>query len=199
MDIVIALLQYYSFDLGGHSIDSLLRQWSTFDPNWVRLAIVESLYQGRYKAISVSQILGFWQRKGEPHCRFNHEFERLVCGDFVFSLPAPRKLTYEVPKPSRAVPTRQIYSSQNLPKASVPSQKNKTPPLQQSQRQSQQTQQPQPSQLSEIDKEVVLGLITESSLFVDKLKSMCKDPIPRLSAPDRAIDAEASVPVSADL
>ncbi len=81
MEIAIALLQNYSFDLGGFTIKDLTRAWSSFKPEWVRQAVIESLFQGRYKAVSVNQILHLWERKGEPNCRYNHEFERLVCGD----------------------------------------------------------------------------------------------------------------------
>jgi hypothetical protein len=81
MEIAIALLQNYSFDLGGYTIKDLTRAWSSFKPEWVRQAVIESLFQGRYKAVSVNQILHLWERKGEPNCRYNHEFERLVCGD----------------------------------------------------------------------------------------------------------------------
>jgi|JFJP01.1.fsa_nt_gi hypothetical protein len=81
MDIAIALLQHYSFDLGGYTIRDLIRTWEKFKPEWVRQAVIESLFQGRYKAVSVNQILQLWERKGEPNCRYNHEFERLVCGD----------------------------------------------------------------------------------------------------------------------
>jgi hypothetical protein len=81
MEIAISLLQHYSFDLGGYTIKDLTRAWSSFKPEWVRQAVIESLFQGRYKAVSVNQILHLWERKGEPNCRYNHEFERLVCGD----------------------------------------------------------------------------------------------------------------------
>jgi hypothetical protein len=40
--------------------------------------VVEALYQGRYKAISVEHLLNFWSRRGEPSFRFGSEFERLI-------------------------------------------------------------------------------------------------------------------------
>lgn len=46
---------------------------------WILEAIVEALYQGRYKTISVEQILIIWQRRGCPLHHFNGEFERIVC------------------------------------------------------------------------------------------------------------------------
>ncbi|UBF27633.1 hypothetical protein K9N68_06855 [Kovacikia minuta CCNUW1] len=77
------LLRHYSFDLDESTIDQHLAHWlETYPVNWVRLAIVEALYQGRYKAISVEQILVLWKRRGQPLYHFNHEFERLVCDKF---------------------------------------------------------------------------------------------------------------------
>jgi hypothetical protein len=74
------LLRFYSFDLGERTIDDLLNHWQeSYPENWVRLALIEALYQGRYKAVSVEQILVFWQRRGQPLHRFNHDFERLIC------------------------------------------------------------------------------------------------------------------------
>ncbi|MDX2097883.1 MAG: hypothetical protein SFW36_08910 [Leptolyngbyaceae cyanobacterium bins.59] len=46
---------------------------------WIRPAVIEALYQGRYKAISVTQLLTFWQRREQPLCHFSHEFERIIC------------------------------------------------------------------------------------------------------------------------
>lgn len=81
-DCTVALLLHYIFDLGGYSARQLVAHWSAHYPaNWVRLAVIEALYQGRYKAISVEQILGLWQRRGQVRQHFNCEFERLVCGN----------------------------------------------------------------------------------------------------------------------
>ncbi|MGI0484400.1 hypothetical protein ACN4EK_03120 [Pantanalinema rosaneae CENA516] len=74
------LLRYYSFDLGGYPVEQLLGHWLTqYAADWIRLAVIEALYQGRYKAISVEQILVLWQRRQQAFCHFNREFERLVC------------------------------------------------------------------------------------------------------------------------
>ncbi|WP_421654517.1 hypothetical protein [Leptothermofonsia sp. ETS-13] len=79
----VNLLRHYGFELEHETIEQLLAQWlKRYSINWVRLAIVEALYQGRYKAISVGQILALWQRRGQPLYHFNHEFERLVCDRF---------------------------------------------------------------------------------------------------------------------
>ncbi len=79
-DYAADLLRHYSFDLGEYTVEQLLSYWlGQYDSNWIRLAVIEALYQGRYKAISVEQILALWQRRGQPSYHFNHEFERLVC------------------------------------------------------------------------------------------------------------------------
>lgn len=78
-----ALLTHYSFDLGASTAEKLMIQWQKEYPgNWLRLAVIEALYQGRYKAVSVSQILAMWKRRGEALYHFNYEFERLICRNF---------------------------------------------------------------------------------------------------------------------
>ncbi len=77
----VMLLNDYSFDLDGYMVEQLVQEWAQhYPPRWVRLAIIEALYQGRYKAISVIQILAFWERRQDPLCHFNREFEHMVCG-----------------------------------------------------------------------------------------------------------------------
>lgn len=74
------LLANYSFDVGGYRASELVERWSGHYPaNWVRLAVIEALYQGRYKAVSVEQILVIWLRRNQPLYHFKYEFERLVC------------------------------------------------------------------------------------------------------------------------
>jgi hypothetical protein len=88
----VSLLHHYGFELGGYTIVQLLLAWQEQYPAaWIRLATIEALYQGRYKAISVEQILALWQRRNQPLYHFNHEFERLVCDNLPESLllPAP--------------------------------------------------------------------------------------------------------------
>ncbi|MEG4575750.1 hypothetical protein QUA56_24210 [Microcoleus sp. N3A4] len=85
-----ALLVHYGFDLGGKKAEKLAGEWLTKYPGyWLRLAVVEALYQGRYKAVSVGQLLSMWHRIGQPLYHFNREFERLVCNNF------PQNLTLE--------------------------------------------------------------------------------------------------------
>lgn len=90
-----ALLYYYRFDCGNLSIERVLQEWAEFDPEWIRLAIVEAIYRGRYKASSVTDILKFWQRRGEPYYRFGREFERSICSNVLLSPPGKQTLRYQ--------------------------------------------------------------------------------------------------------
>ncbi|MEB3161301.1 MAG: hypothetical protein VKL20_07560 [Synechocystis sp.] len=75
----IAVLKNYGFDLKGQDLGQLLENWvDHFSSAWVRLAVLESLYEGRYQSISVDHLLTFWEQRGEPHANFPQEFERLV-------------------------------------------------------------------------------------------------------------------------
>ncbi|MBD2609779.1 hypothetical protein H6G94_00575 [Nostoc punctiforme FACHB-252] len=86
-NLAIALLIHYSFDLSGYTANELVERWQTQYPlNWLHLAVIEALYQGRYKAVSVQQILVFWQRRQQATYHFNMEFERMVCSKFPQSL-----------------------------------------------------------------------------------------------------------------
>jgi hypothetical protein len=77
-----ALLVHYSFDMGDATVEATIARWlREFPADWIRLAAIEALYQGRYKIVSVRQILSLWQRRTQPNCHFNSDFERLVCRD----------------------------------------------------------------------------------------------------------------------
>lgn len=86
------LLQHYSFELGGLRPNEWVAEWrDRYPEHWLRSAIVEALYQGRYKVVSVVQILDMWERRGQSVCHYNGEFERMVCNRFLpltFSEPA---------------------------------------------------------------------------------------------------------------
>ena len=86
-DVAVALLIHYSFDRGGYTAGELIDRWlKDYPADWVCLAVIEALYQGRYKAISVEQILAFWNRRGQAVYHFNREFERLICGKVLQTL-----------------------------------------------------------------------------------------------------------------
>ncbi|NJK73428.1 MAG: hypothetical protein HC849_33965 [Oscillatoriales cyanobacterium RU_3_3] len=102
-----ALLVHYGFDLGGAKAEKLAGQWLTQYPGpWLRLATVEALYQGRYKAVSVGHLLEMWQRLGQPLYHFNGEFERLVCSNL------PQDLRVE--NDAKSVP-EEIYLPSDIP------------------------------------------------------------------------------------
>ncbi len=109
-ELAIALLTHYSFDLSGHTASELIKLWQTQYPvHWLHLAVVEALYQGRYKGISVQQILAFWQRRGQVIYHFNMEFERLICSKFPESLtemtaPVLPPIKPQIPSESASIP-----------------------------------------------------------------------------------------------
>jgi hypothetical protein len=76
---VVELIRRYGFDLDGYSVNALVDFWMQQYPAlWIRLATIEALYQGRYKTISIEQILNLWQRRTRPVYHFTGEFERMV-------------------------------------------------------------------------------------------------------------------------
>lgn len=84
------LLTSYRFELGNHDARQWVSLWlESYRPTWIRDAVIEALYQGRYKSISVRQILELWQRRGQPIRHVTHEFEAAVCREF-----AETKLTH---------------------------------------------------------------------------------------------------------
>ena len=75
-----SLINSYAFDLGNENADRLLQYWlNLYHASWIRLATIEALYLGRYKAISIEHILNVWLRIGSPNPHFSYEFERLIC------------------------------------------------------------------------------------------------------------------------
>ncbi len=217
MDIAIALLQRYSFDLGGYTISDLQRLWSRFKPEWLRQAAIEALFQGRYKAVSVYQILQLWERKGEPQHRYNREFERLVCDDVAVTYE--ERLAYKSP-PKRKEAIAEISPtplSQSLAE-SMPeltevsaigygrSQLQSSSQYQKLQAISGTTtrrQSDRPAQSIQAHSSddgsatyaaayINMTLLAEGSLFVDKLRSMCSDR-PITIEPEPVISTNTSV------
>jgi hypothetical protein len=85
-NVVVALILRYGFDLGEQSALSMVRSWSCkYDPSFLSLAVVESLHLGRYKAVSIEQVLNGWQRRGEPIPHFSEEFADMVSGPGVLA------------------------------------------------------------------------------------------------------------------
>lgn len=76
----IMLLSHYGFDTKPHTTAERMGHWlDLYAADWIRAAIIEALYQGRYKAISVEHILTLWQKRGHPAPHFTGDFERIIC------------------------------------------------------------------------------------------------------------------------
>jgi hypothetical protein len=90
------LLDCYGFDMQERSPAEYIDYWLTSCSRyWIRLAIVEALYQGRYKAVSVDHILRLWKRRGHPTFHFPHEFERLICRNVFVNKENIDKIEYQ--------------------------------------------------------------------------------------------------------
>jgi hypothetical protein len=74
------LLSNYSFELPETNVADLVFLWLSLYPGkWVVAAIVEAIYQGRYKVESVSRILESWSARGYPVHHFDYDFADVVC------------------------------------------------------------------------------------------------------------------------
>jgi hypothetical protein len=127
------LLRYYSFELGEYAVDHQITEWiDQYPVEWILPAITEALYQGRYKTISIDQILQLWQRRGQTACHFTREFERIVnanipCLEVAHLEVAPSDMVREV-MPKTEMPKTELVqpdppfssSSPTTPLASIP-------------------------------------------------------------------------------
>lgn len=86
----LCLLRYYGFELTLYTVEEQMAEWlERYPARMIVQAIIEALYQGRYKTVSVNQILALWQRRGQTICHFNGEFERLVGGNLPVAVQSP--------------------------------------------------------------------------------------------------------------
>lgn len=75
----VMFMERYRFDLDQLRGDAWVRSWEQRFPGlWVIPAVVEALYQGRYKAASVEQLLKMWRERNCPRLSFSLEFARKV-------------------------------------------------------------------------------------------------------------------------
>ncbi|MBX2866214.1 MAG: hypothetical protein KTR27_21895 [Leptolyngbyaceae cyanobacterium MAG.088] len=75
----ITLIKSFSLELSQYSPESQVLYWlNQYRAVWIRDAIVEAVYQGRYKIISVQHILSLWQRRGQPVRHFTSGFEQVI-------------------------------------------------------------------------------------------------------------------------
>jgi hypothetical protein len=104
------LLKEYSFDVDAYSTDAVIEGWlQEFDLIWISHAITEALYQGRYKLVSVEQILRLWQRRGHPIRHFNREFETIILGQSLLVYPEVSQ-----PEESKALLPRGLGPDQSV-------------------------------------------------------------------------------------
>ena len=76
---LIELISRYGFDLEGQSPEFWIAQCRQDYPvEWIYLAIMEALHQGRYKIISIEQILRLWLKRGSSVYHFGEDFEFLI-------------------------------------------------------------------------------------------------------------------------
>lgn len=89
----IILIKHYSFELHGYKIKELMVKWTKIYPHhWIPLGVIEAIYQGRLKAISVEQILNIWLKKGEVNSSFNHEFCHLIQPKAYFNIETEKEI-----------------------------------------------------------------------------------------------------------
>ena len=75
----ITLIKSFSLELNQYGPESQVLYWlNTYRPVWIRDAIIEAVYQGRYKVVSVQQILSIWLRRGQPIRHFTPGFEQVI-------------------------------------------------------------------------------------------------------------------------
>ncbi|MBE9102823.1 hypothetical protein [Vacuolonema iberomarrocanum] len=97
------LLDRYGFERGAFSAEQLIGYWlRSYPAEWIRSAVLEALYQGRYKSVSVGQILAIWKRRGQPLYHYSFEFERMICGTLA------RIPTMEAPPAEQTAPPAAI-------------------------------------------------------------------------------------------
>lgn len=108
----------YGFEIKEITLCELVEKWTaSYSIYWIRLAIVESLYQGRYKAISVEHILALWKRLGHPSYHFTYEFERFITRNVFIEDINNHKITEQQPVEEKPSPSEAVGSTK--PKNSI--------------------------------------------------------------------------------
>ena len=98
-------IEIYGLELDPDRVDVIVATWlKKYDPDWILKAIVESLYRGRYKIVSVENILKDWQRLGNPRYKFTPEYER----EILEKIPQVPTLASPPISPSPIIPVARI-------------------------------------------------------------------------------------------
>lgn len=91
-----SLLKYYGFETREYSYQMLISEWlEQYSASWIRLAIIEALYLGRYKTISVKSILTKWSKIGNFKLSFTHDYECFMCQNLSSQIIAENEETTE--------------------------------------------------------------------------------------------------------
>jgi len=115
-----SLLTKYDFELSCETSEQLITRWANnYQVEWLALAVIEALYLGRYKAISVQQILTLWKRRGQPIYHFNSEFQNIITRNVLTNL------TTQIDTQSLQTKTNPSFLEQKPPEQS----KSTSPPL----------------------------------------------------------------------
>ncbi|MGQ9867089.1 MAG: hypothetical protein ACUVSQ_12570 [Pseudanabaenaceae cyanobacterium] len=114
MEDVLCLLYHYGFDMGPFSPEKLSQRWQHLPAAWLRLAAIEALYQGRYKAVSVDRLLQSWQQRGTANVHFNRDFERLICSKVLPGEPVAPVMAPTPPPPFSAQTPRLLLAESSL-------------------------------------------------------------------------------------
>ncbi|NEQ50471.1 MAG: hypothetical protein F6K11_10110 [Leptolyngbya sp. SIO3F4] len=89
----IALIKAFNLELQHYSPESQVLYWlNQYRAAWIRDAIIEAVYQGRYKIISVQQILLIWKRRGQSTCHFTSGFEKTIASHLGVPIHLPTNL-----------------------------------------------------------------------------------------------------------
>jgi hypothetical protein len=76
---IITLLDTYGFDLESAQVETVAVTWlELYEVDDIVRAIVEAIYQHRYKARSVTNLLAMWKRNGRSSPLFTPEYERQI-------------------------------------------------------------------------------------------------------------------------
>ncbi|ESA37802.1 hypothetical protein N836_34840 [Leptolyngbya sp. Heron Island J] len=100
----ITLIKSFSLELEQYSPESQVLYWlHQYRAPWIRDAIIEAVYQGRYKIISVEHILAIWQRRGQPVCHFTSGFEQVISAQLGTQLRLSTSMMTQMPQPARDI------------------------------------------------------------------------------------------------
>ncbi len=100
----IALIKSFSLELEHYSPESQVLYWlNQYRAAWIRDAVIEAVYQGRYKIISVAHLLDLWKRRGQPVCHFTSGFEQVISAQLGTPLHLSPSMMSHAPKPAEAI------------------------------------------------------------------------------------------------